>query len=595
MRELSCAHCGFTCTVSEEDSAFSGLFPRCSPGKKVPRAGADKAVCADPGPLTVLLYYSYVTIGDVEAALRWHRRLCEHLDLKGRVRASPEGLNVTLDGGEHRLRCYCAAVRASGMYGTELDFKLSSAGEARQRFPRLTCKPSLHVVEMGVPDEAAWPEHGGKHLSPEEWHEMLTESGTADDVVLLDTRNVYESRVGQFRCQGVETIAPDLRHFAQFPGFVDSNLEQLAGKRVMMYCTGGVRCERASSYLAAKGVAKEVLQLKGGISRYLERYEGQPGFYAGKNFVFDYRRYEPWHDGTIVGRCDACGEAWDDYDNGREVRCRDCRVLLLLCDGCRRERQNGAAAGQVVELLCAGDRCVGEQIRCGCGCSASYSEGPICRRTGFHTRASRSAMPAPAAIGVASSGSRSPANCLGALAAALCGAGAGGGTGSRATASRVRAATAAEAERCLAVINDAYVAQYGAGRYKTGDAVAAAIAAGRMLVACDASGAIAGCAAFEVAPLADAAAAAADAERGGSALRFGPLAVDPARQCAGHGGELLSELECRARAAGHAALEAEVRRGGAQGPRLMEFYRRRGYSTCGPRNRNYALLRKSLA
>lgn len=340
--------------------------------------------------MAVLLYYSYVHVADVDGALKWHKRLCEHLDLRGRVRISPEGLNVTIDGQERALRCYCDAVRESDAYGRDLDFKLSAGRAGAPRFARLTCKPAGHVVELGVGDDEAAPEHGATHLGPGEWHDRLqalAEIGDdrEGDVVLLDVRNVYESRIGRFECAGVRTIAPDLRHFAQFPTYVDNNTEAFKDKKVMMYCTGGVRCERASSYLLEHAAAREVVQLRGGICRYLEQFAGRQGHFRGKNFVFDPRRYEPWHDDTIVGRCDGCQCSWDDFDNGEEARCDECRVLLLLCDSCRAGRAVRKGDSRT-PLLCGGGACTGERIRCGCGCGPECDAGPVCRRTGHRTR-----------------------------------------------------------------------------------------------------------------------------------------------------------------------------------------------------------------
>lgn len=551
----------------------------------------------------LLLYYSYATIGDLPGAVQWHKSLCHHLDLRGRVRVSPEGLNVLLDGAERRLRCYCDAVEANGSFGCNLDFKLSSAGEF-PRFPKLSCKASSHVVEMGVQDADARPQDGGEHLSPAQWHELLSQSGGKGDIVLLDARNIYESKIGNFQCDGVKTLTPDLRHFAQFPAYVDSHLDELKGKRVMMYCTGGVRCERASSYLALKNVAQEVMQLKGGICRYLEEYNGQPGFYAGKNFVFDYRRYEPWHDDTVVGRCDRCARPWDNYDNGPEARCQTCRVLLLLCDVCRAAEPPGAAP----TLLCGRDRCDGDQIQCGCGCRVEYRHGPICKRTGFFTRleptrgeqrAARERDVAKSGADVAKSGAgaagvaggprtheaAAPAaieeSCFHGVAAALarfCG---GRRQSAASGASAAEAATAAEAQLCFDVVNSAFSQQYGVPRYRSIDKVVEAFCAGRMVVVRDAAGSVVGCAEHS-------------ACEAGSALSIGPVAIGPQFQGAGHGTALLDVLERRARCAGCCALEAEVRRGGSQGARLLQFYRRAGYEPRGPRNRDYALLVKRL-
>lgn len=612
MPELQCARCSFACAV---EGGHIDTFPRCSLGP-LKKKGGKKNEVASPetsgGPLMVLLYYSYVPVLDVQEAVDWHKRLCLHLDIRGRIRVSPEGLNMLLDGEEEHLRCYCDAVRASGKFGKDLDFKLSSAGPKGERFPKLSAKAASHVVELGIEDASARPEQGGRHVSPEEWHALLSKVGDEDDdVVLFDVRNIYESRIGRFESENAKTLAPDFRHFAQFPSFVDEHLDEFKGKRVMMYCTGGVRCERASSYLEAKNVAKEVLQLQGGICRYLERYQDERGFFAGKNFVFDHRRYEPWHDDRVVGQCSDCGQPWDDYDNGPEVHCHICRVLLLLCDGCRARRLDEPAA----QLLCQGDTCDGEEIRCGCGCNPSYSYGPVCRRTGHFTRqgpphleqrSARAADRTKAATELASSPLQpeckaSPSEVrrltLDPKACSTCWCGLASVVASvwplprrrdRAVApvqtsqkSIVEAAGESDAQACLEVVNQAWEEQYGVIRYKTADRVLEAIATNRFLIVRDDQGNISGGAEY-------------DPCSAGGTFRFGPLTVTPRLQGRGFGGALLAELESRGRSAGCVSSEVEVRRGGKQGRRVIEFYKRAGYQPHGPRHRNYVVLVKPL-
>ncbi|CAM9225888.1 unnamed protein product [Laminaria digitata] len=202
------------------------------------------------------------------------------------------------------------------------------------------------------------------------------------EAVLLDVRNVYETSIGHFRADGVERLDPKTRQFSQLPKWVDENVDRLRGKRVLMYCTGGVRCEMASALLRqhcdADATGTEVLQLSGGIERYLEAYparevdasaeneggrrseggatEGageragasagaggglgtvkgqeEEGFFRGKNFVFDERVSVPEAPagGAAVGHCILCEQPWDDY--GSRSRCTRCRMLVLVCDAC---------------------------------------------------------------------------------------------------------------------------------------------------------------------------------------------------------------------------------------------------------------------
>eukprot|EP00903_Cladosiphon_okamuranus_P013386 g12474.t1 len=205
------------------------------------------------------------------------------------------------------------------------------------------------------------------------------------EAVLLDVRNVYETSIGHFSAEGVERLDPKTRQFSELPKWVDENVDRLRGKRVLMYCTGGVRCEMASALIRrhcdAESTGTEVLQLSGGIERYLQAYpsnrqdtlggkeggrergagddgnlsEGrggqaprkgaagdgasgggahEEGFFRGKNFVFDERVSVPESPagGMAIGRCLVCESPWDDY--GSRSRCARCRMLVLVCDAC---------------------------------------------------------------------------------------------------------------------------------------------------------------------------------------------------------------------------------------------------------------------
>uniref|UniRef100_A0A8B9PG04 Thiosulfate sulfurtransferase/rhodanese-like domain-containing protein 2 n=2 Tax=Apteryx TaxID=8821 RepID=A0A8B9PG04_APTOW len=166
------------------------------------------------------------------------------------------------------------------------DFK-SSAGGAHC-FPDLRVGVFEEIVPMGIDPKKVSYKETGIHLSPQEFHreveQYLSQANQGQsDTILLDCRNFYESKIGHF--QGC--LAPDIRKFSYFPSYVDENLELFKNKRVLMYCTGGIRCERGSAYLRSKAVCREVYQLKGGIHKYLEEFPD--GFYRGKLFVFDDR------------------------------------------------------------------------------------------------------------------------------------------------------------------------------------------------------------------------------------------------------------------------------------------------------------------
>ncbi|KAL5580374.1 hypothetical protein UlMin_012816, partial [Ulmus minor] len=185
--------------------------------------------------------------------------------------------------------------------------------------------------------------NAGKHLSAAEFHFFLQNAAQSFDkedlkkdkeLVLLDARNLYETRIGKFHTPNVETLDPSIRQYSDLPSWIDDNADQLRGKNVLMYCTGGIRCEMASAYIRSKGAGFEnVFQLFGGIQRYLEQFP-DGGFFRGKNFVFDHRISVGSTDADILGTCLLCGVPFDDYSS--RLRCTYCRMLVLVCDGCQK-------------------------------------------------------------------------------------------------------------------------------------------------------------------------------------------------------------------------------------------------------------------
>ena len=255
-----------------------------------------------------------------------------------------------------------------------------------------------------------------KHLTPQEWNAKLLQDAEAEaetgdtnanastnaNAVLIDARNVYESNIGHFSVKGVPTLLTNTRKYSTIPSVLRASMSNLAGKNVYMYCTGGVRCERASVYLQALAESSEwpddlekpksIYQLQGGIQKYLETYgkkdddddddddkvqnevlkqDEELCLFAGRNFVFDNRRYDPvvGGDGKAVGRCVLCSCPHDDYDNGnapcdnKEARCCRCRVLVLVCNNCRGTVRIWGE--ELLEDTCADESCSKPDLFCG--------------------------------------------------------------------------------------------------------------------------------------------------------------------------------------------------------------------------------------
>lgn len=282
------------------------------------------------GPGRVLLYYCYTDVADPSAVCAWQKALCEKLHLTGKVRVASEGINGTVGGSCVSTEVYIQAMCSSPVFNMSRDdFKMSAGGA--ECFTELRVGVYREIVPMGVDPRVVSYRLAGTHLEPKEFHReveaLLSDGDRSTDTILLDCRNFYESRIGQF----THCLAPNIRKFSYFPDYVDQNLDMFRNKRVLMYCTGGIRCERASAYLRTKEVCKDVLQLRGGIHRYLEQFP--EGHYRGKLFVFD-ERYTISSNDDIISDCRYCGIPWDQYELCSSVSCRQ---LVLSCPGCRQE------------------------------------------------------------------------------------------------------------------------------------------------------------------------------------------------------------------------------------------------------------------
>lgn len=272
--------------------------------------------------MPISLFYYYTPIPDVESLASRLRPLGQSLDLAGRIRLSSDGINATCGGNSSAVQQFHSII-LSELGHPSIDFKLAEGSKVH--FPEgwivRICK---ELVTLGVPsNEASWRD-AAPHLTPEEFRrEVLAQN--REDTVLLDVRNEYEHAIGRFK----GALLPPIRQFSDFPKYVRDNGDLFADKRVLMYCTGGVRCETASAYMKNVGGAKSVMQLRGGIDRFIKAYPDGGGLFEGKNLVFDKRMAVGTTCETVVGKCIHCGDPWDDYSSN--WRCSRCRCRLLIC------------------------------------------------------------------------------------------------------------------------------------------------------------------------------------------------------------------------------------------------------------------------
>jgi UPF0176 protein len=261
----------------------------------------------------VILFYKYVEIADAEIFASQQRALCEALGLKGRILIATEGINGTLAGPADEVDKYVAALKADQRF-SDIEFKVS-AGDAGT-FPRLVVKVRPEIVTLNAGPISADREN---HLSPSEWKKMMEQD---PDVVLLDIRNRFESAAGRFE----DARVCDIEHFRELPRYLD-RLQDLKEKTVLMYCTGGIRCEKASTLFKREGFNR-VFQLHGGIAAYQEQFGNE--HWQGECFVFDQRMTLRVEEGLVqIGRCAHTGRA-----TSRFVNCLHdpCHKLFILSD-----------------------------------------------------------------------------------------------------------------------------------------------------------------------------------------------------------------------------------------------------------------------
>lgn len=273
----------------------------------------------------VILYYNFCTIDDDEQFCREHKRVCQTLNLFGRIYIANEGINGTLSGTPEQIEAYKQYLWSlPGFEKTE--FKEDDSEFVP--FIKLIVKTREEIVTLKTQENFDVAKEGGEHLSPQAWKEVLESD---EDIILIDVRNDYESKIGHFE----GAICPQAENFYDFPKWLDeANLDKK--KKVLMYCTGGIRCEKFSIVMKKKGF-KDVNQLQGGIINYAKTVGGK--HYKGKCFVFDDRLTVPIEENQKepLTKCELTGVPCDSYLNCANPDCN----RLFICSPEGAEKYEG--------------------------------------------------------------------------------------------------------------------------------------------------------------------------------------------------------------------------------------------------------------
>lgn len=288
---------------------------------KVNREVLKKRLSEDTTERVTLSFYQYYHLKNPQIFRDHLYILFESVQVLGRIYVSYEGVNAQVSVPESKWDAFVEAMNSiTFLSSIRLNQAIEDNGKS---FFKLAIKVREKIVADGLNDKSFDVTNKGIHLKAEEFNQLVENNHT----IIVDMRNHYESEVGHFR----NAILPDVETFREALPVVEKMLEDHKDKNIVMYCTGGIRCEKASAYYKHKGF-KHVYQLEGGIIEYTRRAKelGLENKFIGKNFVFDERLGERISQ-DIIARCHQCGTPDD-----RHVNCANdqCHILFIQCEKC---------------------------------------------------------------------------------------------------------------------------------------------------------------------------------------------------------------------------------------------------------------------
>jgi len=249
-----------------------------------------------------------------------HLEWCLQNDIKGRVFFANEGVNGTVSGLKENIEEYKSHLTSYPEF-KDLWFKEDEADE--HVFKKIHVRLKNEIVHGDLENVSI--EHGGKRLSPEELLRLYEEG---KEFVIVDARNWYESKIGRFK----NAITPPMRNFREWKKVVDEDLKEYKNKTIVTYCTGGIRCEKASAYMVERGF-NDVYQLDGGIVNFIKKFPDT--YWEGGMFVFDERRVinpNSKEELKHIAQCHFCGKPTSYYINCHNV---DCDKIIVSCHDCK--------------------------------------------------------------------------------------------------------------------------------------------------------------------------------------------------------------------------------------------------------------------
>ncbi len=271
-------------------------------------------------------FYRYIIINNPQKVRDDLYRIWSELNCLGRIYIAHEGINAQMNVPEHNWEKFTKAIHEN-VYLKDIPFKIAVEDDGKS-FIKLQIKVRKKIVADGLSESDYDVTNVGKHLNAAEWNNAIEQGAT-----IVDMRNFYESEIGHFE----GAILPQAETFAKELPEVLNLLKGKEDEKVLLYCTGGVRCEKTSAYLKHHGFS-DVNQLYGGIINYKHEIDqlNKESKYKGKNFVFDNRLGERISN-EIVSHCHQCGEPCDTHTNCANIRCN---LLFIQCSKCSEKYNN---------------------------------------------------------------------------------------------------------------------------------------------------------------------------------------------------------------------------------------------------------------
>lgn len=305
---------------------------------KLNREQAEKILSEEKFVRKTVSFYRYTMLDQPKQLRDELFESWSNLNVLGRIYLAKEGINAQLNIPEHNWEKFTNLLESYSCF-KNMPFKFAVQEKGLGSFYKLTIKVRKQIVADGLSEEDYDVTNVGKHLSAKQWNKAMNEGA-----VVVDMRNHFESEIGHFK----NAICPQVETFKEELPLVKNLLKGKEKDKVLLYCTGGIRCEKTSSYLKHHGF-EDVNQLHGGIIDYTHQVNSDASLenlFIGKNFVFDDRISERISE-DIISNCHQCDEPCDQHTNCKNV---NCNLLFIQCDDCK-EKYKGCCSKECIDVI----------------------------------------------------------------------------------------------------------------------------------------------------------------------------------------------------------------------------------------------------